>query len=43
LLENLKCQNIQLNAKDLAYLDQTFHEGAIAGDRYPEFITDIVR
>ncbi|MFY9967178.1 MAG: aldo/keto reductase [Nitrososphaeraceae archaeon] len=43
LLENLKSQNIQLNAKDLAYLDQTFHEGAIAGDRYPEFITDIVR
>ena len=43
LLENLKSQNIQINAKDLAYLDQTFHEGAIAGDRYPEFITDIVR
>lgn len=43
LLENLKCQNIQLNADDLTYLDQTFHEGAIAGDRYPEFITDIVR
>ena len=43
LLENLKCQNIQLNNKDLAYLDQTFHEGAIAGDRYPGFITNIVR
>ena len=43
LLENLKSQNIQLNNEDLAYLDQTFHEGAIAGDRYPEFITDIVR
>ena len=43
LAENLKCQNIQLNAQDLAYLDATFHEGAIAGDRYPEFITDIVR
>jgi aryl-alcohol dehydrogenase-like predicted oxidoreductase len=43
LLENLKCQNIELNADDLAYLDLTFHEGAIAGDRYPEFITDIVR
>ena len=43
LLENLKSQNIQLNAKDLAYLDQTFHEGAIVGDRYPEFVTDIVR
>jgi aryl-alcohol dehydrogenase-like predicted oxidoreductase len=43
LLENLKCQNIQLNSEDLAYLDQTFHEGAIAGDRYPEFVTDIVR
>jgi aryl-alcohol dehydrogenase-like predicted oxidoreductase len=42
-LENLKCQNIQLNNEDLAYLDQTFHEGAIAGDRYPEFIKDIVR
>lgn len=33
----------QLNAQDLAFLDETFHEGAIAGDRYPEFITDIVR
>ena len=43
LLENLKCQNIQLNNEDLAYLDRTFHEGAVAGDRYPEFITDIVR
>ena len=43
LLENLKSQNIQLNNEDLAYLDQTFHEGAIAGDRYPEFVTDIVR
>lgn len=43
LIENLKSQDIQLNADDLAYLDQTFHEGAIAGDRYPEFITDIVR
>ena len=29
---------MQLNNEDLAYLDQTFHEGAIAGDRYPEFI-----
>ena len=43
LLENLKCQNIQLNNEDLAYFDRTFHEGAVAGDRYPEFITDIVR
>jgi aryl-alcohol dehydrogenase-like predicted oxidoreductase len=43
LLENLMCQNIQLNNEDLAYLDRTFHEDAIAGDRYPEFITDIVR
>jgi aryl-alcohol dehydrogenase-like predicted oxidoreductase len=43
LLENLKCQDIKLNADDLEYLDRTFHEGAIAGDRYPEFITDIVR
>jgi aryl-alcohol dehydrogenase-like predicted oxidoreductase len=43
LVENLRCQNIQLNAQDLAFLDETFHEGAIAGDRYPEFITDIVR
>jgi aryl-alcohol dehydrogenase-like predicted oxidoreductase len=43
LLENLKCQNIKLNVDDLEYLDQTFHEGAMAGDRYPEFITDIVR
>jgi aryl-alcohol dehydrogenase-like predicted oxidoreductase len=43
LLENLKCQNIQLNAEDLAYLNTTFHEGVMAGDRYPEFITDIVR
>jgi aryl-alcohol dehydrogenase-like predicted oxidoreductase len=43
LAENLKCQDIQLNTQDLAYLEATFHEGAIAGDRYPEFITDIVR
>jgi aryl-alcohol dehydrogenase-like predicted oxidoreductase len=43
LLENLKSENIQLNAEDLAFLDKTFHEGALAGDRYPEFITDIVR
>lgn len=43
LVENLKCQNIQLNAEDLAYLDRTFHEDSIAGDRYPEFIIDIVR
>ena len=43
LLENLKCENIQLNAADLAFLDKTFHEGAFAGDRYPEFITDVVR
>jgi aryl-alcohol dehydrogenase-like predicted oxidoreductase len=43
LVENLKCQNMQLNSQDLANLDATFHEGAIAGDRYPEFITDIVR
>jgi aryl-alcohol dehydrogenase-like predicted oxidoreductase len=43
LLENLKCQNIKLDADDLEYLDRTFHEGAIAGNRYPEFITDIVR
>ena len=43
LLENLKCQSIQLSAEDLAFLDKTFHEGALAGDRYPEFITDVVR
>ena len=43
LVENLRCQNIKLNEQDLAFLDETFHEGAIAGDRYPEFITDIVR
>jgi aryl-alcohol dehydrogenase-like predicted oxidoreductase len=43
LLENLKCQDIQLTAEDLAFLDKTFHEGAFAGDRYPEFITDVVR
>lgn len=43
LLENLKCKNIKLNAEDLAFLNTTFYEGAIAGDRYPEFITDIVR
>jgi len=43
LLENLKCENVQLNAEDLARLDKTFHEGALAGDRYPEFVTDIVR
>jgi aryl-alcohol dehydrogenase-like predicted oxidoreductase len=43
LVENLKCENIQLNAEDLAFLDKTFHEGALAGDRYPEFITDVVR
>lgn len=43
LLENLKCQNIKLDAADLEYLDRTFHEDAIAVDRYPEFITDIVR
>ncbi|HEY6756658.1 MAG TPA: aldo/keto reductase, partial [Nitrososphaera sp.] len=43
LLENLKCENIQLNSEDLAFLDKTFHEGALAGDRYPEFIRDIVR
>jgi len=43
LLENLKCENIQLNAADLAFLDRTFHEDAFAGDRYPEFVTDVVR
>jgi aryl-alcohol dehydrogenase-like predicted oxidoreductase len=43
LLENLKSQDIQLTAEDLAFLDKTFHEGAFAGDRYPEFITDVVR
>jgi aryl-alcohol dehydrogenase-like predicted oxidoreductase len=43
LLENLKCENIRLNSEDLAFLDKTFHEGALAGDRYPEFIRDIVR
>lgn len=43
IVENLKCQNIQLDSEDLAYLDATFHEGAIAGDRYHESITDIVR
>ena len=43
LLKDLKCQNIKLNADDLEYLDRTFHQGAIAGGRYPEFITDIVR
>ena len=43
LLDNLKCENVQLNAADLAFVDKTFHEGALAGDRYPEFITDVVR
>jgi aryl-alcohol dehydrogenase-like predicted oxidoreductase len=43
LLENLKCNDIKLDTKDLAFLNETFHEGAVAGDRYPEFITDIVR
>jgi aryl-alcohol dehydrogenase-like predicted oxidoreductase len=43
LLENLKCENIQLSTADLAFLDKTFYEGAVAGDRYPDFITDIVR
>jgi aryl-alcohol dehydrogenase-like predicted oxidoreductase len=43
LLENLKCQSIQLSTEDLASLDKTFHEGALAGDRYPDFIRDIVR
>jgi aryl-alcohol dehydrogenase-like predicted oxidoreductase len=43
LLENLRCENIQLNAADLDFLDKTFHEGALAGDRYPEFIRDVVR
>ncbi len=43
LLENLKCETIQLNAADLTILDKTFHEGALAGDRYPEFIRDVVR
>ena len=43
LLDNLKCQNIQLNAEDLAFLNATFHDGVLAGDRYPEFITDVVR
>jgi aryl-alcohol dehydrogenase-like predicted oxidoreductase len=43
LLENLKCESIQLSAEDLAFLDKTFHEGALAGDRYPEFIKDVVR
>lgn len=43
LLENLKCESIQLSAEDLNFLDKTFHEGALAGDRYPEFVTDIVR
>ncbi len=43
LLENLKCESIQLTAQDLAFLNKTFHEGALAGDRYPEFITDVVR
>jgi aryl-alcohol dehydrogenase-like predicted oxidoreductase len=43
LLENLKCNDIKLNTEDLAFLNETFHEGAVAGDRYPEFITDIVR
>jgi aryl-alcohol dehydrogenase-like predicted oxidoreductase len=43
LLENLKCQSIQLTGEDLALLDKTFPEGALAGDRYPEFIKDVVR
>jgi aryl-alcohol dehydrogenase-like predicted oxidoreductase len=43
LLENLKSKSIELSAEDLAFLDKTFHEGALAGDRYPEFITDVVR
>lgn len=43
LLENLKCESIQLSDEDLDFLDKTFHEGAVAGDRYPEFVTDIVR
>lgn len=43
LLENLKCESIQLTAQDLAFLNKTFHEGVLAGDRYPEFITDVVR
>jgi aryl-alcohol dehydrogenase-like predicted oxidoreductase len=43
LLENLKCESIQLSDEDLDFLDKTFHEGALAGDRYPEFVTDIVR
>jgi aryl-alcohol dehydrogenase-like predicted oxidoreductase len=43
LVENLKCQSIQLSAEDLAFLDKTFYEGALAGDRYPEFIRDVVR
>jgi aryl-alcohol dehydrogenase-like predicted oxidoreductase len=42
-LENLKCESIQLSDEDLDFLDKTFHEGAVAGDRYPEFVTDIVR
>lgn len=31
----LACVLHQLNADDLAYLERTSHEGAIAGDRYP--------
>ena len=43
LLENLKCESIQLSPQDLDFLDRTFHESAFAGDRYPEFVTDVVR
>ena len=43
LLENLKCESIQLSPQDLDFLDKTFHESAFAGDRYPEFVTDVVR
>ena len=43
LAENLKCQGVQLSAEDLSFLDKTFHEGAVAGDRYPDYLTDVVR
>ena len=43
LAENLKCQSVQLSAEDLSFLDKTFYEGAVAGDRYPEYLTDVVR
>ncbi len=43
LLENLKCQSIHLSTEDLDFLNRTFHDGALAGDSYPEFTEDVVR